>query len=134
MEYLAEIESYVIEDQFTMWLEQGIVFFDFEPETRLSMDLIQCIVNKRNGMGVGYLLPFVIDLSNLVTLDAGTLPELVKQLEETSNICTAILVNSEHSSIIARAYKNVCGAILPTEIFPSIIQAQKWMNNYKLFA
>lgn len=130
---VSEIESHKITQDYTIWLENGIVFIDFEPNTILDDPLLQKLIRHRKQTGIGLLLPTIINIDHLSGLHHKTLLLLIREIDRSSTIAKAIIGTTPKAVIISHLVVNFSAGMIATKSFHSILQANKWIKNYQLY-
>lgn len=133
MKEIIEEEKYLVKDQFVMWMEQGMVYSEFNSNCTITIATIQDFINARNEISSGQLLPFLINLDNIVAVHFNTLVFLSQQIDETSSICKALYATSQKGKILSKIIASQCNNTIITKDFDSALDARDWIENFKFY-
>lgn len=128
------IERVVVQEDYSIVLENGIVLIELESFTNFNNDFVNRLIADRHEVENGILRPVLLDVSRLTRINYDAIISFQQQFEETSSIALGLLINNEMSSIIARSIKNSTSYSIPVNIFSNTKKAEKWCNDYKLFS
>lgn len=128
-----DMESHVVAKNYTIWLENGIIYIEFEPDTVLSAKIAKQLIQHRNQIGFGLLLPVLINIESLKGLNHLTLLKFITDIDETSTIAKAIIGSSPKAKLIGDLIVRFSDNQLATKNFSSIIKAHRWIHNFQLY-
>lgn len=127
-------EKYIVESDFIMWSEDGLVYAEFSENTHITLDTIQRFVQQRKTLSKGLLIPFIINIDHIASIQHTSLILLFEQIDQTNSICKALVYSTEKSELMARIIQSTCLHSILTKSFDSILDANQWAENLKLYS
>lgn len=126
-------EKYIVEQEFEMWLENGLVYAEFIPNSTITIATIQKFITNRNEISQGKLLPFLINLDNVSSIHYNSLTLFTQRIDDTSSICKALYASTPKGRILTNIIANNCQNEIITKDFDTVLAARDWIENFKLF-
>ncbi|MBI3521053.1 MAG: hypothetical protein HY062_17065 [Bacteroidetes bacterium] len=114
----------------TMWMNNGIVFSKFKKELIIDLDLAKQMVDDRILISNGIVRPYLIDISNLFSIDkegrnylAGPGCDLIS--------AGAIYTKNKLLAFIGNIFISLDNPTIPCKVFSSEKAAVAWLELYK---
>ena len=125
-------ESYFENDYIQLWIEDGIVYEVFKPNSKsLDLENAKIVVRDRLKVSNQVSRPLFVDLCNLLSADMDARKYMAKGEALHYLNATAILVKNQLSKLLAEIYIRINKPAIPTKFFSNKNEAIHWLEKYK---
>lgn len=114
-----------------IWLEKGIVFTEYPPEYKMTLELAREGVEERLSISGGVTRPLLADVRNLKRVDDAAMKFLAS--EEAVQYLSAIAIVKETpiQNLFANFYLKFDKPRVPTRLFSAMDKALRWLELFK---
>ena len=120
------VKSYK-DDYIQMWITSENIFYAiYNTGLELHIEDIEAIISNRLKFQDGISYPVIVDSSGLVYVSPEAKKELNKKGFEKIDSCAIIVKQNKFINLVASAYLSLFPPRVPTQIFSSIEDAEKW--------
>ncbi|MFN6947157.1 MAG: hypothetical protein ACK4ND_19620 [Cytophagaceae bacterium] len=130
-DYFRETKGHFKCERFEIWLDNGILYSAYAPNTYLDLETAKEVVRERLKLSNGILRPVFSNITNIVKIDkeARTFFSHGDSIKLVSAI--AILTTNKLQEIAGNFYINFDRPPLPTKLFISEKKALDWLEIFK---
>jgi hypothetical protein len=111
------------------WITDGILFFEYKPNTTIDLKVAQCVVTDRINFQNERTYPILCDIRGVVATEkAGR-----DHLAQSGSILTqavALIVHEKISLIISTFYVEISKPSVPTQIFTAEDEALVYLKGF----
>jgi hypothetical protein len=126
-------KDYIKDENFELWIENGIIFSTYSPQLEFNFKIAKRLVELRLKISKGEKMPLFTDMRNLKLIDKAGRDYLSKQ-EATGNISAeAFVIRNESQRLIASLFISYYKCHVPSKLFDNDDKAIWWLNLYKNF-
>jgi len=116
---------------FDIWLEDGIIYEVFKPDTEITLPLAKEVVSIRMKLAGNKIHPIFVDIRNLIYADSAS-RKYWASAEGTQLLkAGAFLVNHPLNKFLFDIFLLLNHPIIPTKPFCSKEKAINWLQQYK---
>lgn len=123
-------ERYIENDYAEIWYEDGIVYEIFKPNTVLTLQAAQQVVNDRIAVSNKQVGPIFIDIRHLIHADNKAKKYLSSREGSLHLNAGAVLLDNYLSRLAFNIFMRIFKPLIPTRSFPDKESALKWLEHY----
>jgi hypothetical protein len=114
-----------------LWLEDGILYFEYFPGVEISMEDAIEISERQRQLIEGKRRPVLGDISQVRSISREARTYFASDDFQETNSALALLVNSPVSKVIGNMFIGFSKTIFPTRLFTSRSKALEWLQAFK---
>jgi hypothetical protein len=111
------------------WIEEGIVFFVYKPNTSIDLDAAKKIVNDRIEFQKRIEYPIFCDIRSMKNADKAARDYLAKEGSSYTK-GVAVIVDSPMTKIIGNFYLGLNKPVAPTKMFTAKEEALAFLKQF----
>lgn len=118
------------EDYADFWIEEGVLFFIYKPNTQIDLEAARAVVKERLRFQNGISYPILCDIRLLKTANKAAREYLAEQ-GCINALAVALLIEKAYSGTLSKAFINISNPSVPTREFTSMTEALWFLDNFK---
>lgn len=126
----AKRENYFENEHIQVWLEEGILFFIYQPELKISLTIARQTVQDRLKVSNGVTRPVIADIRNLKHVDDDARDYLASKEAGVNINSLAVVTNTPIQNLFANFYLKLSRPPMPTQLFTDREKALRWLKLY----
>jgi hypothetical protein len=126
------MQTIIAETQYAHYsIEDGIGIVTWNDNLVISIDMAKAMVEERIEVFNGKVLPFIIDIRELSSIDTLSRQYFAGERSITGVKAGALLIDSLISKLAGNIYVKVDKPRIPVRLFTNKDKAIKWLQQYK---
>lgn len=114
-----------------IWIENGIMFGKYNPDLVINLEAAKKIVSDRKAISKGICKPFLLDITNLLSVDA-----TARKYFASAEACEflnagAIYTQNKLIAFLGNAWILLDEPLIPTKVFTNPEAGLKWLEPFK---
>lgn len=111
------------------WIEEGILFFEYKPNTTIDLEVAMRVVADRVAFQNERQLPVFCDMRGMISIDKAGRDYLAKSGSLLAK-AVALIVNENVSMTLSTFYLEINKPSVPTQIFTDEQEALKYLRSF----
>lgn len=113
------------------WIEDDVIFGKYKPSLVINLEVAKEAVNDRKKMSNGICKPFLIDITELLSVDANARKYLASAEACEFLSATAIYTHNKLLAFLGNAFILLDKPIIPVKVFTDKEAGLKWLEPFK---
>ena len=124
-------ERFTENEYVEIWIENGIVYEVFKPDTILTIDVAKQVVIDRLKVSNEMTTPIFIDIRNLISSDSRARQYMASKGAVDYISAGAFLMDNELMRLLGNIFIKVDKPLIPTKLFTDTEKALTWLQSFK---
>jgi hypothetical protein len=124
-------ESYYDDEFSTMWVENGMGFQVYKPDLKITIGVARQMVAKRVETFNGVARPVLVDIRNLLTIDAPSRKYFASREAGELILAGAIYLNNPITRWAGNVFLLIDKPLIPAKLFTDKDKAVLWLQQFK---
>ena len=131
MDGVAEKEEFVEFDYFSLWIEKGIICFDYKHDVNFTLDIVKHMVAERIKLSNGVTRPMLLNVKNRLSIEDEARKLLSSKEFSYFLSAGAILVATPTIRWAVNILVHIDAPVTPTKLFIDKKEALEWLELFK---
>lgn len=124
-------EGYFEDEYSQMWIENGIGFQVYKPQLVITIDVAKQMVVNRVKTFNGIARPVLVDIRNLLSIDAPSRKYFASKEAGQLILAGAIYMESPIAAFLGNVFLFIDKPITPAKLFTDREKALNWIKQFK---